>query len=119
MRYQLIDCSDSDWIFISVDKELTKQKEEKFSFGDEYQTGLLANQNFLRDLFKIQGIIEVRLRRHDLLVKKGSVFQWDEIALQALEVLRCHIAPEETLVEADKTKSVKSIGKSDQSKPPT
>jgi len=97
MRYRIRKSTKPDeWIYITVDKKLTNEKEEIFLPGDEWKAPFIAA------IFGIEGVIETRLQRYDLVLKKAEVFNWEEITPIAVRILREYLDPNGTMVNMEK-----------------
>ena len=47
----------------------------------------------VKDLFEIDGIAIVNLKRYEIMIRKGRLFSWDVIIPQVISVLEQHLDP--------------------------
>jgi len=100
MRYRIVYCAGNEWIRIAIDKQLTIQRDEYFYFGETDPLSDSPPPPFINELFGIHGVEAVGLERYTLLIKRGEVFQWNEIVPAVLAALKVEVADNESLIKA-------------------
>ncbi|KKU94129.1 MAG: hypothetical protein UY26_C0003G0280 [Candidatus Jorgensenbacteria bacterium GW2011_GWA1_48_13] len=61
--------------------------------GDTLETLDGEVGNLVKDLFEIDGVAEVELKRYEITVRKGDLFQWKHIWRKILSAVQTNLAP--------------------------
>lgn len=98
MKYQLEYHPNQNCATIHLDKRVTGKRIEVFdaeSMDDD-------PRQFVKDLLRIDGVEEVTLQHHKVMLEKGMTFNWEEIIPSALEILHATFEGEGQLEEKGK-----------------
>ena len=88
MRYQFERCGNPEYTAIHVDKRLVDGHGE--SYYDQHQDKD-KRPGYVNHLLGIAGVTEVKLQPYRIVLKKARVFDWDNILLCSLEILKVYL----------------------------
>lgn len=98
MRYQVEYHPNPLCISIHVDKQLTAEGIEMFKGGSWEKD---KQPLFVQDIFAtVEGVTEISIKKYDLQLIKGVLFNWEEIIKKAVLILQMHLDPEKEMREA-------------------
>lgn len=97
MRYQLEYHPNPNCLSIHVDKQLTAEGIEWF-WGEKWDKD--KQPLFVQDIFaNVPGITEVSIKKYELSLSKGVLFNWLEIVKNTVFILHMHLDPENEMRE--------------------
>ncbi len=85
MKYQLEYHPNPEIVTVHLNKVVAKKSIQTFEGDTEMDDD--ERPQFVKDLFRIDGVESVTLQRYEVSLKKGTAFEWEEIISTVLELL--------------------------------
>lgn len=95
MRYRLEFCFNPDVVIVHVDKQIVKSIQ--VWHGPNWN--MERQPQLARDLFNVEGIVNLSISPYRIQIEKGGVFEWKEMISAILYSIHTNLDPDGELVE--------------------